>query len=108
MLDVMLSQITLAIAVVLDHLLWLYSWIVLIAVLLTWVNPDPYNSIVRFLRGVTEPLFYAIRRRLPFVVVGGWDLSPIVVLLGIQVLQIVVVKSLYLFAARLRGYGGFG
>jgi YggT family protein len=108
MLDVMMSQITLAIAVVLDHLLWIYSWIVLIAVLLTWVNPDPYNAIVRFLRNVTEPVFYAIRRRLPFVVVSGWDLSPIVVLLAIQVLQIVVVKSLYVFAARLAGRDVYG
>jgi YggT family protein len=107
MLDVLLSQITLAIAVVLDHLLTLYSWIVLIAVLLTWVNPDPYNPIVRFLRGVTEPVFYQIRRRVP-VVFGGWDLSPIVVLIAIQVLQIVVVKSLYIFAARLAGRGAFG
>jgi YggT family protein len=106
MLDVMMSQITLAIAVVLDHLLTLYSWIVLIAVLLTWVNPDPYNPIVRFLRGVTEPVFYQIRRRVP-VVFGGWDLSPIVVLIAIQVLQIVVVKSLYIFAARLAGHGAF-
>src|SRR5262249_46740491 len=53
MADVMLSRVTLAIALVLGHLLTLYWWIVLIAVLLTWVNPDPYNPIVRFLRNVT-------------------------------------------------------
>ena len=47
------------------------SFIVLIAVLLTWVNPEPYNPIVRFLRSVTEPVFYQVRRRMPFVVIGG-------------------------------------
>ena len=99
--NVLLRQITIAIATVLGSLLNLYWWIVLIAVLLTWVNPDPYNPIVRFLRGVTEPVFYQVRRRLPFVVLGGWDLSPIVVMLGIVVLQIVVVESLRAFAYRL-------
>jgi YggT family protein len=106
MFDVLLSRITLAIAVVLDYLLWIYWWIVLIAVLLTWVSPDPYNPIVRFLRSVTEPVFYQVRRRMPFVVVGGWDLSPIVVMLAIRVLQIIVVGSLNDFAIRL-AHGAF-
>jgi YggT family protein len=99
--NVFLRQITIAIATVLSSLLTLYWWIVLIAVLLTWVNPDPYNPIVRFLRSVTEPVFYQVRRRLPFVIVGGLDLSPIVVMLAIMVLQIVVVDSLRAFAYRL-------
>jgi YggT family protein len=105
MFDVVLGQVTLAIAVVLDRLLTLYSWIVLIAVLLTWVNPDPYNAIVRFLRGVTEPVFYQIRRRIPFVIIGGLDLSPIVVIAGIWVVRIVVVETLYVFAHRLAALG---
>jgi YggT family protein len=90
----MLRQVTLAIAMVLNYLLTFYWWIVVIAVLLTWVNPDPYNGIVRFLRGVTEPVFYQIRRRLPFVVISGFDLSPIVVLLLIEVVRMVVVVPL--------------
>ncbi len=102
MFDLMLARITHAIALVLSQLLWLYWWIVLIAVLLTWVNPDPYNPIVRFLRNVTEPVFYQIRRRLPFVVVGGLDLSPLVVVLAIAVLQNVLVGSLEDFAQHLR------
>jgi YggT family protein len=102
MTDLVLARITYAIALVLGQLLWLYWWIVLIAVLLTWVNPDPYNPIVRFLRNVTEPVFYQIRKRLPFVVVGGLDLSPIVVVLAIAVLQNVLVGSLQDFAQRLR------
>ena len=83
-----------ALAIVLDSLLTLYSWIVIISVLISWVNPDPGNPIVRFLRSATEPLFWQIRRRLPFVVVGALDLSPIVVILGIQFLRILIVQSL--------------
>ena len=99
--NVVLQNVTVAIATVLHHLLNMYWWIVVIAVLLTWVNPDPSNPIVRFLRSVTEPVFYQIRRRIPFVVVGGLDLSPIVVLLLVQVVDMVVVQSLFQLAMRL-------
>jgi YggT family protein len=93
-----------ALAVVLNSVLWLYWWIVLIAVLLSWVNPDPRNPIVRFLRSATEPVLWQVRRWMPFVVVGTLDLSPIVVLLAIQMVQIVVVRSLYDLAFRMSGF----
>jgi YggT family protein len=98
---VLLENFTYAVATVLDQLLWLYLWIVIISALLSWVNPDPRNPIVRFLHAVTEPLFFQIRRRLPFVFIGGFDLSPLVVMFGILFLRTFVVRSLYEFAQRL-------
>ena len=83
-----------AIATVLGIVLNAYFWIVIISALLSWVNPDPYNPIVRFLRGVTEPVFYKVRSVIPFAVVGGFDLSPIVVILAIKATEIVVVGNL--------------
>lgn len=68
-------------------LLTLYMWVVIVSALLSWVNPDPYNPIVRFLRNATEPLYWRIRRWMPFVVVGGFDLSPILVIFAVQVLS---------------------
>ncbi|NJB66645.1 YggT family protein [Desulfobaculum xiamenense] len=68
----------------------LYKWIVIISALVSWVRPDPYNPVVRFLRGATEPVFYRVRRWLPFVFVGGVDLSPIVVIFAIIFLEIVI------------------
>ena len=79
----------------------LYLWVVIISALLSWVNPAPYNPIVRALRSLTEPVFYRIRRLLPFVVIGGLDLSPIAVIFGIQFLQWFVVASLYGLAMRM-------
>lgn len=82
-----------ALATVLDMVLEVYKWIVIIAALLSWVNPDPYNPIVQFLRKVTEPVFYPIRRMM-----GGYglgiDLSPLVVLVIIIFLQAFLVASL--------------
>ncbi len=89
-----MSHLILAIARVLDIVLTLYMWVVIISALITWVNPDPYNPIVRFLRNMTEPVFQWVRRKLPFVVVGGFDLSPILVILVIQVLEIFLVNNL--------------
>jgi len=83
-----------ALAYVLNALLSLYWWVVIIAVLVTWVNPDPRNPIIGFLRAATEPLFWQVRRWMPFVVVGALDLSPIVVLLGIEFVRLLVVRTL--------------
>ena len=90
-----------AIASILSMVLTLYFWIVIISAVLSWVNPDPYNPIVRTLRNLTEPVFYRIRRTFPFVVISGIDLSPIVVILGIQFLERFVVASLASFAMRM-------
>lgn len=68
-------------------LLSVYMWVVIVSALISWVNPDPYNPIVRFLRNATEPVYYRIRRWLPFVVVGGFDLSPILLIVAIQIVQ---------------------
>ena len=61
--------------------------------MLSWVNPDPNNPIVRFLRAVTDPVLYRVRRALPFVYAGGIDFSPLVVMLAIQFVQIFVVQQ---------------
>ncbi|WP_027370172.1 YggT family protein [Desulfovermiculus halophilus] len=83
-----------AIAYVLDTVLFLYFWVVIISAILSWVNPDPYNPIVRTIRSLTEPAFAMVRRWVPFTFVGGLDLSPIIVLLGIKFLQIFLVQSI--------------
>jgi len=88
-----LSNFFMAVAIVLDYALNIYMWIVIASAVLSWVNPDPYNPIVRFLHKATEPVFYQIRKHLP-VTFGGMDLSPIVVFLVIIFLQNFVVKSL--------------
>jgi YggT family protein len=77
----------------LEELLNLYFWVVFIAVILTWIEPNPYNPIVRFLYSITEPVFDFVREHLP-VVFGGIDLSPVVVLLAIGFIQRVVLTSL--------------
>ncbi|MGV6994448.1 YggT family protein [Desulfovibrio sp. QI0430] len=90
-----------AIALVLGSLLSLYFWIVIIAAVLTWVRPDPYNPIVRTLRTLTEPVFYRVRKWLPFTYSNGMDFSPVVVLLAIELFNRIVITSLAQYAMTL-------
>ncbi|MEW6076995.1 MAG: YggT family protein [Thermodesulfobacteriota bacterium] len=91
-----------AVANVLQIVLTLYMYIIIAQAILSWVSPDPYNPIVRFIRNITEPVLYRIRSWLP-VMFGGIDFSPVVVILGIVFLQSFVVNSLFMLADRLRG-----
>jgi YggT family protein len=90
-----------AVAQVLDYLLWAYVWILFGRVVVSWVNADPYNPIVRFLYNATEPVLMRIRRILP-VYAGGFDLSPLVAWIAILFLQRFLVHSLYDLAYTLR------
>ena len=91
---IILSNFLIAIAKVLDIVLSIFMWIVIARAVLSWVSPDPYNPIVRFIHKVTEPVLYQVRKRIP-VNFGGIDFSPIIVFLAIIFLQRFVVNSLY-------------
>ena len=82
-----------ALAIVLNYVLTFFMWIVVARAVLSWVNPDPYNPIVRFIHNVTEPVLNPIRTKFP-VNFGGIDISPIIVILGVIFLQNFVVNSL--------------
>ena len=76
-----------------DFVLIAYMWLVIARAVLSWVNPDPFNPIVRFIHNITEPVLYQVRSKIP-VNFGGMDVSPIVVFLGIIFLRTFVVNSL--------------
>ena len=86
-----------ALASLVNLVLTVYMWILIARAVLSWVNPDPFNPIVRFLYQVTEPVLRPIRHRLPATM--GLDLSPMVVLLVIYFLQAFLVRELYRIAS---------
>lgn len=90
-----------AIASVLQIVLSVYMWIIVIRALISWVNPDPYNPIVQFLRSATDPVLYRVRRWIP-VNFGGIDFSPLIVIVGIVFLQSFLVQSLLDLSRSLR------
>ena len=98
----LISNFVEALAVILSRLLDVYKLVIIAAILLSWVSPDPFNPIVRALRAVTDPVFGFIRRRLPFATIGMLDLSPILVLMFIWFGQMFLVNSLLDLARMLR------
>ena len=66
----------------------MYKWVVIIRVLISWINPDPYNPIVQFLRAVTDPAIEAVRRFVPnFLWSTGLDFTPLILIVLLQVLM---------------------
>jgi len=90
-----------AIAMVLHIALTIYMWIVLARAVLSWVSPDPYNPIVKFIYNVTEPVLSLVREKLP-VTFGGLDISSILVFLAIIFLDKFLVQSLHGLSMALR------
>ena len=95
------ANLLLGLAQVVGMLLSFYKWILIARVVISWVNADPYNPIVRAIVNVTEPVLYRIRRSLP-VLAGGIDFSPIIAFMGIYFLEIFLVQSLVDLALRMR------
>jgi YggT family protein len=87
------GDLLISVATILDYILGFYKWVVIIAALLSWVNPDPYNPIVRFLHSVTEPVFRPIRRLIGYRL-GPIDISPIIVILAIIFIQSFLVRTI--------------
>lgn len=97
-----LSNFLNAVATLVDFVLSAYMWVIIGRAIISWVNADPYNPIVRFLHEVTEPLLFRIRRVLP-VVMGGMDLSPMVLIMAVIFLQSFLVPTLKRMALALGG-----
>ena len=95
------GNLLLALAQLLHLVLIAYMWIIIARAILSWVSPDPFNPIVRFLYRVTEPVLRPIRYRLPTLSMG-LDLSPMVVILAIYFLDTFLVNSLRDLALSLR------
>jgi YggT family protein len=96
------ANLILAIAYIANTLLTVYMWIIIISALITWVNPDPYNPIVRFLYTVTDPVLRRIRKLIGFRL-GVIDISPMIAILIILFVKYFLVQSLFEFAYKLKG-----
>ena len=89
-----MSALIYAIVQTLHTVMNLYIWIVIITALLSFVRPDPHNPVVQILYRLTEPVLDFIRRKMPFVVFSGVDLSPLVVILGLQLLDNFMMRAI--------------
>ncbi|NPA61772.1 MAG: YggT family protein [Epsilonproteobacteria bacterium] len=89
-----MNALIFAIAQLIHSVINLYIWVVIIASVISFVNPDPRNPIVDLLNRLTQPAFIFVRRKMPFVVISGIDLSPIVIIFGLQFIDTLLKYSI--------------
>jgi len=89
-----MNTLLFALMQLIHSLISMYIWVIIIAAVLSFVQPDPRNPIVDILNRLTQPVFRFIRQKLPFVVFSGIDLSPIVLIFGLQFIDTVLVRSM--------------
>ncbi|MFH1738741.1 MAG: YggT family protein [bacterium] len=73
----------------------IYIIIIIVRVLISWVQPNPYNPVVQFICRLTDPFLDAVRRACPFLVVGGLDLSPIAAIFLLEMTRSVLRGILF-------------
>ena len=83
-----------AVAGLLNTVLTLYVWVIVGRAVISWVNADPYNPIVRMLCNLTDPVLDRLRQMLPLSF-GGIDMSPIAAIVIVWFLRAFLVTSLY-------------
>jgi len=88
-----MNALIFAIAQLIHSVISLYIWIIIIAAILSFVQPDPRNPIVDLLNRLTQPAFAWVRKKMPFVVFSGIDLSPIVIIFGLQFIDTLIMRS---------------
>jgi len=84
-----LNEMIAGLLFILNNLILVYMWIIIIGALLTWVRPDPFNPIVQLLYRLTNPAYALVRRYIP-TMFNGIDLSPLVIIILLQVSQVFI------------------
>lgn len=91
--------LVLTIANLIKEVIYVYIFIILIQVVISWINPGAYNPVTTLLYQLSEPVLKPVKRLLPPA--GGFDFSPLVVLIGFQLLIILLVSPLMDLGLRL-------
>lgn len=97
---IIIANLLNAIAVILGSVIWFLNLLIIASVIMSWVSADHRNPLVQFVRNTTEPLFYKVRKYIPPL--GMLDISPIVVLLGLQFLNAFLVPTLLDYAQEIK------
>ena len=82
----------LTIAYLLRTILYIYLFIIIIQVIISWINPNAYNPITTIMHQISEPILKPIRQFIPSS--GGLDFSPLVALIIINLLMILIIPPL--------------
>jgi YggT family protein len=89
---VIIQNLFSAMAEIIHLAITLYIYVIIARVVISWINVNPYNSIVRFIYMITEPVLLRIRRLIPNL--GGLDISPMILIFILIFLDRFIVSTL--------------
>ena len=95
-----IGNLLIAVGLILNFVIGIYIWIIIIRAVMSWFNPDPYNRLIRFIVAITEPLLSEVRRIIPLM--GGMDLSPMIVIVLLYFTRSFVVSTILEIGHRLQ------
>ncbi|MCW8895170.1 MAG: YggT family protein [Sulfurimonas sp.] len=95
-----LGQAVLQLGSLFTGIIEIYIWVVIIAALLSFVNPDPYNPVVQFLHRITNPAYSLVKSYIK-TNFNGIDLAPLVIIIGLQVVSILLTYVFNVLAGML-------
>lgn len=90
----------LTLAKILHILIFAYTIVIIVAAVLSFANPDPYNKLVQVVTRLTEPVYSFIRKHIP-TAYGGLDFAPMIVLLGLVFIDEFFVNLVVAYASRI-------
>ena len=76
-------------------LLNIYTWVIIIRAVMSWVAPVPSNPLAQMLVNITEPVLKPLRRLIPPSALGGIDVSPILAIVAIQIIRYGLLSFAY-------------
>jgi YggT family protein len=97
----LLATLVLAIAGLLDFLLYLFFWLIIVRIVISFLATDSYHPAFPLLMQLTEPLLRPLRRLIPPL--GPFDLSPLIATLAIMLARVLVVAPIQDLGAALAG-----
>lgn len=80
-------ELIVTLARLISSLIHIYIFIIIVRSFMSWMGPSADNAFFSFIRRITDPLFRLCHRYLPFLVVGGLDISPIVIIIVLNIFE---------------------
>lgn len=100
-MSILLGNLLLAVGGILSILIKAFNFLIIARVIISWVNADPFNPLVRIITSSTDPLLNPIKRRMPRMA-GPIDFSPLILILVLFFLDQFLVASLLDYGQRIK------
>jgi len=91
---VILNDLLKSLVQVIQLAIEVYIIIIVIRSIISWAGNMPPNNLTYFLRRITDPVFRTVHKYLPFTIIGGIDISPIIIIFTLYLINNLLTRLL--------------